>query len=481
MKENVLNKIDNDENYNFFIKFFSVVENGSRDNITPKGCLSLARCGSTLWNIWREANPSLPIGHGIDYSNIADFSNIDFTHEQIDFSGFKFGDGAKFNFCKWERYADFFQAEWGDNCEFIGTVWGKRSFFSLAKWGDNCTFEGSFWDHDAIFECAIFGNNINMSNTYWGERIFFNGSKFGNNLNLNLSTWREDVSFSSTGISGLSNITMLNPQDDRTDIVLTAISDSNFNNVSFQGVEFNGCVHFTNRDFKGCLNFSPFISENNKWKIQRDTDGCAIQKNGKLDYSDIKIQKIQTSFKKVPNFIGAKITSCTSFDEAIFPKAIGSEYAIIRYRYLRDLFSKLTATMEEQRFFKLEMKEESLKDNIGSNFFVYFLYDFFSDFGFSFFKPLFYLVLSFIIFTLIFLSFSNEFYNIDNLEKAIEFNLIYLFYGDGTLFDNIKTQLLCPKFLHSIFITIMMVLEKFIIFLFIFLMGLSLRNMFRIK
>lgn len=475
MKEILFDKIDNKEIRTILVNIFLDEENGTPDNITPKGCLEVAMNGKKIWNKWRESFP--PICYDILYENITDFSNIDFSNKNIDFSGFKFGSGAKFNFSRWERNADFFQSEWGDYCEFKGVSWGKRSTFSLAVWGDNCTFEGSFWDHDAIFENAVFGNNTDMSNTYWSEGIYFNGSNFGHSLNFNLSIWEENVSFNATGVSGLSNRNIINLKDDRTEIILKSTSYSNFKSVSFHGAIFNGFVHFENRDFKECLDFSPSISIK---RIKRDSSHNAINVNGQLSYEDIKDKEIKTVFKKVPNFIGAKFTNCVSFRETIFPKPIGSEYAIIRYRHLKDLFSKQNATNIEQMFFKLEMKEEALKSK-GTKKVLYILYEVLSDFGFSFKKPLIYLILSFLIFSLVYLYFSKEFCNIDNFKKVIDFNISYLVYGLNESAKELKNDFLCSEYKNSLLITFIMIFEKFLVFLLIFFMGLSLRNMFRIK
>ena len=386
-------------------KIFKDANHGTPDNITQPGCLALAECGKNVWNEWREAFPSRPYGH-ILFENITDFSFVDFSKSKIqNFEGFLFGDGADFSFCKWERNADFFSASWGDSCNFTGVSWGKRGIFNLATWGNNCNFQGSHWGHDSIFENAFWGYNTNFSNTYWEERIYFNGAHFGSNTNFDLSIWLGAVSFSGCGVSGLSNATILNPKDERTPVIINSKTYQEIGKITFMGAKFHGKVFFDDRNFTDGANFSSFTSNESVKIVCRDNQNDALYENNELKYEVAGEQELISIFHYPPHFFGTELHPNTSFDNVKFPPPSGCKESVRIYRDLKLKSGNQKAIREEQRFFRLEMKEEKYNSQ-GIQKMLYWSYHKFSNFGFSVKRPIMFLVISGLLFCSIYLAIS---------------------------------------------------------------------------
>ncbi|MBI6571898.1 hypothetical protein LN426_14575 [Pseudomonas syringae] len=338
--------------------FFSNSEHGKPDSITRLGCLNLAAYGPIVWNTWRTLFPAMPYGH-FHYKNISDFSCTDFNdHKKIEFSGYIFGDGADFSYCKWERYADFFKAEWGDHCKFVGTDWGVRSTFDLAVFGDNCDFTGCCWGHDCAFEKATIGSNAKFSNTYWSDRTYFNETHFGSSVNFDFSIWSGTVSFSGVGASGLSNINMMYPKDERTPVILEAKSSNTFSKISFRGAKFLAEAFFDDRIFNDATNFSSYTSTSQCKLVKRNPDGSFFSSDGKLVFVTPRDQDLKTVFHRPPSFHSARLHVNTSFDGVVFPEVEGSMYNARAYRTLKILFGQIESDSDVKAFKRLEMAEE---------------------------------------------------------------------------------------------------------------------------
>jgi hypothetical protein len=91
-------------------------------------------------------------------------------------------------------------------------------------------------------------------------------------------------------------------------------------------------------------------------------------------------------FRIAPEFHRSELTTDTSFDGTEFPRPSRSDDAVRAYRILKLAFSKQQAIREEQRFFRLEMEEETLRET-GFKRLCFALYKHLSDFGFSLTRP----------------------------------------------------------------------------------------------
>ncbi|MGQ0444812.1 MAG: pentapeptide repeat-containing protein, partial [Beijerinckiaceae bacterium] len=173
--------------------------------------LDLAAKGKDAWNAWRRdpANKRVRVTFaGVDFRTTA-------QTDQINFTGFDFGDGADFSGCKWgdgtpQGYtpgaACFNSATIGDDASFAGAVFGhhanfngavfghhasvaKANFglarFTGASFGDEASFIGAEFDSFADFNGAIFGSGAHFDRAIFKGPIGFTGQSW--------DEWKTDV------------------------------------------------------------------------------------------------------------------------------------------------------------------------------------------------------------------------------------------------------------------------------------------------
>jgi hypothetical protein len=148
--------------------------------------LALAAKGKDAWNAWRR-DPANEMVRVI-------FAAIDFSEaprDQIDFSGFEFGDYADFSRCKWrgakvrlkpETFepgrARFVGAAFGRGASFASAAFGERACFSGAAFGGLARFDGVTFGDGARFDGAVFGDFASFRAVF-GDWARFDGATFG--------------------------------------------------------------------------------------------------------------------------------------------------------------------------------------------------------------------------------------------------------------------------------------------------------------
>lgn len=453
-------------------EIFRNPENGTPDNISKAGCLALALKsnefvvtsglglkdkGFVVCNAWREKFPTwtnrVPM-------NCTNFSNLDLSRVQVDFSKFLFGHSANFQKSRWRHFtkfdgaqwgvdanfqetyweqassfdgagwgdrANFINAEWEEGARFINARWGRTANFRSAKWGKGALFNNAFWksgsnfqlaqwgaksffenanwrksakfsganwgDHsvfrlarcgdDANFSGAQFGNGCDFSNARWGDRVDFRGVQFGHDCNLRETLWGVSANFYGMSWPELCDVYGDDQNFQRAQkwSESLGVSPMEFRSIDFSGASFLGDVSFTNRHFKARTNFG-------------------------LTKKNSTFHNLHTTFGAAPKFHGCELHQDTSFEGAVFPSATGSEEAARAYRTLKLAFSKQQSIREEQRFFRLEMEEETLRET-GLKRWLFKAYKTFSDYGFSVTRPLLLLIAAWLVFAQIYGSYSD--------------------------------------------------------------------------
>ncbi len=402
-------------------------ENGIPDSISSAGCLALAQLGKEAWNTWRSKYPTKKTPSG-DWQNNADFYCHDFRVSKIDFSGFNFGNAANFNGTVFPQFASFNGALFGAEATFTGAQFASEASFKDCIFGQGARFNGTQFSNDATFENAIFDTGIRFVGLTWeqlGEYYSGRSGKVGK-----AKKWAEK----------------------RT------LSPSTFKSICFDGTQFKGTVDFSNRTFLGLTTFN------------------SVKKS------------VNTSFAVAPKFHNCKLHQDTSFEGADFPSPAGSADAIRAYRTLKLAFSQQQALREEQRFFRLEMAEEAARAT-GAPRLLYRAYAFLSDYGYSLARPAMLLVGTLLAMTLIYsgLSYAGKctplVTSCNTYAASIEFGILQSlpFLGLDKFSDPIRAVLFPSEGLISTLATLAMVLHKAIALLALFLMGLALRNLFKLK
>jgi uncharacterized protein YjbI with pentapeptide repeats len=138
--------------------------------------LDLARQGTDKWNEWRRN----PVNEDVRVT----FAGIDFSEaprDEIDFSGFEFGDDTDFSGCKWGGI------DWGEMKKDPKAFKIGRASFASAVFGNGVDFADVVFGDSAIFDDAVFGNDTS-----------FNGAAFGWGARFAGTIFKGDVEFMGT-------------------------------------------------------------------------------------------------------------------------------------------------------------------------------------------------------------------------------------------------------------------------------------------
>jgi uncharacterized protein YjbI with pentapeptide repeats len=424
--------------------FFKNNVNGSASEISKVGCLALLKLskkiggdknGHLLWNAWREKHQAPYDGRTKIYSNTVDFSDLNFaTHGITDFVGFIFGNGTNFS-----------KSKFSQNFKFNGAIIGYQAKFDEAIFQGDVEFSGSMFGAGCSFARSIFNGKVLFNGTHWEQ------------LQWTYRSQKETV-------KSFAENAALNP--------------SRFFDISFNGARFEDSVFFSGRNFQGKTSFCP---------------------------SEVGGDKKVVEFKKVPIFHNCTFHQNTRFDEAKFPTPTGDPDNAKAYRTLKLAFSNQQSIREEQHFFALEMNEEAVEYGIkasqalghrialfafaknGTVWLLHKIYKWSSNYGFSFWKPLFLLIVLVCLFAYIYALFSEQTslcltFDGSQAKKWIQLSLLQSlpFPGFDELAKGALNELLGGK-ATPLVITVIIVFQKVAALLLLFLSGLALRNLFKLK
>jgi uncharacterized protein YjbI with pentapeptide repeats len=166
--------------------------------------LGLAAKGKDTWNKWRRA----------DIDRRVTFAGIDFSEapkDQIDFSGFEFGDHADFSKCRWRgiKLEEAVRVTNGFNtiafqpgrAFFRGAAFGRKANFNRASFRDWAAFLDATFGQDACFTGATFGDHA-MLGAAFGAFADFTGAAFGNPASFYGAAFGVGPNFNETHFEG---------------------------------------------------------------------------------------------------------------------------------------------------------------------------------------------------------------------------------------------------------------------------------------
>ncbi|NQU59276.1 MAG: pentapeptide repeat-containing protein [Rhodospirillales bacterium] len=334
--------------------------------------LALARKGQDAWNEWARNNPKTKV----------DFSDIAFTVDSISFEGFVFPGPVSFRNVVLKNVnfsgaafsggdADFTSAQFtvGD-VDFTGAKFsGGVANFTVAKFsGGNAYFTGvEFSGGDAYFiEAAFSGGHAN----------FFDAKFNGGNAD-----------FSEAVFSG---------------------GNADFNEAKFIGVDAiftiatfsRGLVNFYDAKFCGgdaVFSGAAFIGGSAHFEKAKFIGGCADFSGAKFDFP-VYLQGAR--FTQVPDFrhttLAAHFTlhdvRVSFWDDAernsYFLKQAKKPDDADKLRRLKELASNAKDHEREQDFFASELRAKRFHEAMGASLIWSYLYEWCSDFGRSTFRPI---------------------------------------------------------------------------------------------
>ena len=249
-------------------------------------------------------------------------------------------------------------------------------------------------------------------------------------------------------------------------------------------------INFSNRNFKKASLFNELESTGD---VCRDDTGLPLRDPiGNFHHFSELNYRYPVVFQMPPKFHGCELHQDTSFEGAEFPKPTGSEEAARAYRTLKLAFSKQQAIREEQRFFKLEMEEETLRET-GLKRQLFVTYKYFSDYGFYITRPFTLLIFFPALYVSLFNAFLIEyqiyqcydFFNqapISIFWNWLTWSFLSIFTVPGVdLGKEIRPLLFGSGTFISFIALLIEIFQKALSLAGFFLIGLALRNLFKLK
>jgi|GEM_PF-2022970 len=394
-------------------------------------------------------SPSIVTGSA-DFQNCifhktANFSNIKIEKAAL-FAKTRFESTAYFRGVNFQDIAIFRAAEFRGDADFSNTSFLKSSNFKYTQFGGLTNFEKAIFTEIADFRATQFISDELLHEKHQDSAINFSGALFHSDAIFNISHW-----------NSLQPIYRERYAERKKWSEQHGVSTEKLASTDFRGAQFNGNTSFQGRKFIGPTDFGPLVEERN-----------------------IRA----TIFKYAPNFHECEFHQNTTFHKARFPPPSGNDSAARAYRTLKLAFSKKYDLRQEQNFYKLEMLEE-LKSDKASKYFISILFSWLSDFGFSIGRPLILILLSTILATSAYglladLEFCNPNSNgCDMFGTLLQFSLFAI---PG--FEKISLDAIYPLFKSENLNTwtiVILFIHKLIMLLSLFLLGLALRNLFKMK
>lgn len=394
-----------------------------------KRWLDLARLGKEAWNTWAEAELKKPLEDRVevDFSGqeieISGFGDFIFPAE-VDFSDARFSVKADFRAATFSAGADFIQATFSGYADFREATFAVYADFSQTTFSADADFRETTFSNYAFFTQAIFSADADFRETTFADACSFNSARMK-------SVWQ----LNGARVAG---------------------------SLFAHSAEIEGHAYFTAIDF----NFPPNLTS--------------------------------TSFSQPPSFLGSTFRyPCSNWISGKCDVGDGEA----RFRRLKQLAADTHDHELELRLFALETKAKRFHTLKLANplhwpgLVLNFGYGWVSDFGQSVLRPLGWLMV-----TILFALFAFEamtdlpdmlargLIDFSTAAKVAAFVNVVPFAGQAVLGREIMTKGLCPmdegapEYLDCLttLYTISAV-EGVFGLIFLFLIGLGLRNRFRIK
>jgi len=337
----------------------------------------------------------------------------------------------------------------------------KAIFFDNFIFFDNIDFSGSTFSRDANFSESIFSGKAVFTYSTFSKYTYFGGATFAKAVNFSDSVFSVYTYFNDTSFSNGTNFS------DSKFYGGAVFSGSKFSDWAiFEGLKFSGDVNFSGSKF---FDYTIFIGST----FSQNTDFRNSIFKSTTDFRNAKFEK------HPPQFQGSELHVDTIWDDVTWP--ISHEDTALSERArafgtLRHLMNKVQRFDAELDFLalELEVKNEQKKS------FFYWCYKTFSDIGRSVARPLWGMLFFTVIFAglqfwIIFISrneFSLSLWQDVMAAVKISVSNTFLFLTPWSVED---INDLSP------WGQVLSLLQSTISFVLIFLLGLGLRNKYRIR
>jgi hypothetical protein len=412
------------------------------------------------------------------FGNLAIFRKARFR-DVVTFKSAKFGMSCAFEETEFDGHADFENAKFSKSADFNASRFRSYADFNRSNFEERASFSSVEFESPALFEHSNFGDDAN-----------FTSSKFQDRADFKSAAFEDRPRFESAKILGIANFH-----------AVTLGDDANFEGMEFsRSADFsssirldagNGTQEFQAISFAGTTFFGDITFEGRRFKSTTCFGRPGSATSGIL----------AATFDGIPNFHGCELHQDTDFHGTTFREHFDENRgpdAARAYRTLKLAMEKSKATREEQRFFRLEMKAEHPSLPRGKRW-ISTLYELFSDYGFSLWRPAVWLFGLSMLFGIGYGALANacatntECSKIawagntgsskDRTSAVIKYTLASIAPVPGL--DKMQTELRAPIFGHHGWIPItaliLEILHKIAALVMAFLFALALRNLFKMK
>ena len=316
--------------------------------MTDSEVLRVARRGREYWNNWRSRHQNDPV----------DFSDVDFTlpnNKGIQFKDFDLGKAVCFNGATFGDGVTFEAASIGDKAQFKGATFKGTAQFARTAFGASVNFDDANFEGVADFTKASFGVGASFTrvtfsdellfrratlggassfvgailktrgqfdDVYFGPGAMFSGAVFGDGTSFKGARLDNIASFEGAIFAGLASFESGNVGEE-------------FFAVDFSRAFFGGQVSFADRAFRGAVNFSSAT-------FCEPPDFRATTNRENLDWTGI-----QFDFGKGLKIGPISLSSWTTRSDTV-----------TRLRRLRGIANQIHAVDAERDLFILERKAE---------------------------------------------------------------------------------------------------------------------------
>lgn len=449
--------------------------------LTTEDALELARSGDHVWNTWADAHPGWHV----------DFCEVDFTipaNQFISFKRFRFPGVTDFTFAKF----------------------GSGTGFSHTKFNGDVNFDSVGFLESVVFHEADFEGNTDFRNTEFYSYTSFDDARFRGDVSYFETKFHEYVGFRNAAFSKTADFRFTKFKDLAAFYGCQFDREVNFDNASFVGkalfaeVTFRSDTVFVGSRFEAGAYF-------NDTRIDGEFIFVESMVSGTLDFSSATFQQAAafdstqfssalvldgTAFASIPDFRSTKMNFHVSMDslEVFYRgetfwrwwKQGGKLDDAPKYRRLKEMAILAQDHRQEQNFFAMEQKAMRGTRYKGLAVIPSLLYETFSDFGRSITRPAIGLTSVWMLSALTYLLASlGARETLNNLACSVSSALLYsatqiLPFVSGS--SEVKKRAVDALFFGDVpdWLGWVNLGEGLLAFIFLFLIGLALRNRFRI-
>ena len=315
--------------------------------------------------------------------------------KHIEFDQEKFGNTVNFSSATFSEGATFYVVSFTDGVDFTSATFKGTVVFLYVSFQGHASFSGCRLDLSASFYDCFFHESANFTKAIFKANASFSPSAFLGGAQFKGAKFEKDVDFSSDDDDEWSKLTGFRGSANFEDVLFDGnarFAGAKFSDdVSFRRARFSGRAEFDAANF-GARSIFQGASFGLFASFQRAT--C----NGEASFSECHFES-PTSFHRTsflthfPDFSGATLHQNTTFSDKdeFWPKMPGAlsdaaEDSRKSLAIIRNTVGKQGLPEEEHYFFRREMAFAARIGTLPQRL-PYRLFGFFSDFGHSIAKP----------------------------------------------------------------------------------------------